>query len=137
MQCSLCADWRVAGMTYNKYTNLCAEMVRAALRPEVKAKAKLQEAIYYRTARWQEGVPQKQGAQQGCGGFCWKGGVACCVLVWLWVCAWAERCVWWADDRVCGGWLAHACVCCVHIVCCCSGFWARCMRRWPTSHHRL
>lgn len=61
----LCADWRVAGMSYNKYSVLCADMVRAALKPDVKAKAKLQEAIYYRSARWQDGVPQKQGALCG------------------------------------------------------------------------
>ena len=55
------ADWRVAGMTYLKYANLCADMVRAALKEPMKAKAKAQEVIYFRSALWKDGVPQKQG----------------------------------------------------------------------------
>lgn len=55
------ADWRVAGMTYLKYANLCADMVRAALKEPLKSKAKAQEVIYYRSALWKDGVPEKQG----------------------------------------------------------------------------
>lgn len=54
-------DWRVAGMTYLKYSNLCADMVRAALKDPLKAKAKAREVVYYRSALWKDGVPQKQG----------------------------------------------------------------------------
>ena len=48
-------------MTYLKYANLCADMVRAALKEPMKAKAKAQEVIYFRSALWKDGVPQKQG----------------------------------------------------------------------------
>jgi F-type H+-transporting ATPase subunit epsilon len=48
-------------MTYLKYSNLCADMVRAALKEPMKAKAKAREVIYYRSAIWKDGVPEKQG----------------------------------------------------------------------------
>ena len=52
--------WRVAGMTYLKYSNLCADMVRASLKDGLRAKAKTREAIYYRAALWENGKPAKQ-----------------------------------------------------------------------------
>ncbi|KAK9805188.1 hypothetical protein WJX72_004685 [[Myrmecia] bisecta] len=52
--------WRVAGMSYLKYSNLCADMVRAALKEPFKTKAKVREAVYYRTAQWKDGQPVKQ-----------------------------------------------------------------------------
>jgi hypothetical protein len=54
-------------MSYLKYSNLCADMVRAALKEPAKAKAKAREVIYYRSALWKDGVPEKQGA--------WRDGV--------------------------------------------------------------
>ncbi|KAL4439950.1 hypothetical protein ABPG75_002951 [Micractinium tetrahymenae] len=54
------AYWRVAGMTYLKYANLCADMVRAALKEPLKGKAKVRETIYFRQSLWKDGVPQKQ-----------------------------------------------------------------------------
>lgn len=48
-------------MTYLKYSNLCADMVRAALKEPAKSKAKAREVIYYRSALWKNGVPEKQG----------------------------------------------------------------------------
>jgi F-type H+-transporting ATPase subunit epsilon len=54
-------DWRVAGMSYLKYSNLCADMVRAALKEPAKSKAKAREVIYFRQSIWKDGVPQKQG----------------------------------------------------------------------------
>lgn len=74
------ADWRVAGMTYNKYSNLCADMLRAALKEPAKAKAKARETIYYRSALWKDGQPAKQGAWVGTAfgwgdGSCGGGGV--------------------------------------------------------------
>lgn len=54
------ADWRVAGMSYLKYSNICADMVRAALKEPVKAQAKAREVIYYRSAVWKNGQPEKQ-----------------------------------------------------------------------------
>ena len=53
--------WRVAGMSYLKYANLCADMVRGSLKEPSKTKAKLREAVYYRAATWKDGKPEKQG----------------------------------------------------------------------------
>ncbi|KFM23216.1 ATP synthase subunit epsilon, mitochondrial [Auxenochlorella protothecoides] len=47
-------------MTYNKYAGLCADMLRAALKEPAKTKAKAREAIYYRSAVWENGQPTKQ-----------------------------------------------------------------------------
>lgn len=52
--------WRVAGMTYLKYSNLCADMVRASLKDPLRAKAKTREAVYFRAALWEDGKPTKQ-----------------------------------------------------------------------------
>ena len=54
--------WRVAGMSYLKYSNLCADMVRASLKEPQRTQAKLREAVYYRAAVWKDGKPEKQGA---------------------------------------------------------------------------
>lgn len=53
--------WRVAGMSYLKYSNLCADMVRSSLKEPLKTKAKLREAVYFRAAIWRDGKPEKQG----------------------------------------------------------------------------
>lgn len=47
-------------MSYLKYSNICADMVRAALKEPMKSKAKAREAIYYRSAIWKDGQPEKQ-----------------------------------------------------------------------------
>lgn len=47
-------------MSYLKYSNLCADMLRSALKEPAKAKAKAKEVIYFRTAIWKNGVPEKQ-----------------------------------------------------------------------------
>lgn len=53
--------WRVAGMTYLKYGELCATHVRSALKEgPTKAAAKAREAVYYRSAQWKEGRPTEQ-----------------------------------------------------------------------------
>jgi len=54
------AYWRVAGMSYLKYANLCSDMVRAALLPELRAKAKTREVVHYKEAIWKDGKPEKQ-----------------------------------------------------------------------------
>eukprot|EP00884_Botryococcus_braunii_P020251 jgi/Botrbrau1/690/Bobra.160_2s0013.1 len=54
------AYWRVAGMTYLKYANLCADMVRSALKEPLRTKAKARETVYFRSANWKEGKPQTQ-----------------------------------------------------------------------------
>lgn len=53
--------WRVAGMSYLKYSNLCADMLRSSLKEPMKTKAKLREAVYFRAAIWKDGKPEKQG----------------------------------------------------------------------------
>lgn len=53
--------WRVAGMSYLKYSNLCADMLRSSLKEPMKTKAKLREAVYFRAAVWKDGKPEKQG----------------------------------------------------------------------------
>ena len=55
--------WRVAGMSYLKYANLCADMVRSSLKEPLRTKAKLREAVYYRAAVWKDGKPEKQSAR--------------------------------------------------------------------------
>ena len=53
--------WRVAGMTYLKYGELCATHVRSALKEgPVKAASKAREAVYYRSAQWSGGKPTEQ-----------------------------------------------------------------------------
>lgn len=49
-------------MSYLKYAGLCSDMVRAALLPELRAKARTREVVYYREAVWKEGQPEKQSA---------------------------------------------------------------------------
>jgi len=48
-------------MTYLKYSNLCADMLRASLKEPAKTAAKARETIYYRSSLWQNGAPGKQG----------------------------------------------------------------------------
>lgn len=47
-------------MSYLKYANLCSDMVRAALLPELRAKAKTREVVHYKEAIWKDGKPEKQ-----------------------------------------------------------------------------
>jgi F-type H+-transporting ATPase subunit epsilon len=47
--------WRVAGMNYLKYSNLCADMVRAAMKEPGKTTAKTRETVYFRSSQWKDG----------------------------------------------------------------------------------
>ena len=47
-------------MSYLKYANLCSDMVRAALVPEMRAKARTREIVHYKEAIWKDGKPEKQ-----------------------------------------------------------------------------
>lgn len=51
------AYWRVAGMSYLKYANLCADMVRAALKEPVKTAALRREVVFFRGTKWEGGKP--------------------------------------------------------------------------------
>jgi F-type H+-transporting ATPase subunit epsilon len=57
------AYWRVAGMSYLKYTNLCATMVRDAMKEPLKEAAKARELVYFKEVQWRGGKPASQGAQ--------------------------------------------------------------------------
>eukprot|EP00242_Pyramimonas_sp_CCMP2087_P008966 CAMPEP_0198201158 /NCGR_PEP_ID=MMETSP1445-20131203/3937_1 /TAXON_ID=36898 /ORGANISM="Pyramimonas sp., Strain CCMP2087" /LENGTH=67 /DNA_ID=CAMNT_0043871357 /DNA_START=113 /DNA_END=316 /DNA_ORIENTATION=+ len=48
--------WRVAGMTYVKYANLCADVVRASLKEPHLTKAKARENVYFKATEWANGV---------------------------------------------------------------------------------
>lgn len=48
-------------MSYLKYSGICADMVRAALKEPARTKSKAREAVYFRSALWKDGNPQKQG----------------------------------------------------------------------------
>ena len=61
---SASAYWRVAGMSYLKYSGLCADMVRAALKEPAKTKARTREVVFFRRADWKDGQPQKQSELQ-------------------------------------------------------------------------
>ena len=62
---SASAYWRVAGMSYLKYSGLCADMVRAALKEPAKTKARTREVVFFRRADWKDGQPQKQSELMG------------------------------------------------------------------------
>ncbi len=51
-------------MSYLKYSGLAADMVRASLKEPFKSKAKLREAVYFRSAPWKDGQQQQQGVDQ-------------------------------------------------------------------------
>eukprot|EP00192_Tetraselmis_astigmatica_P023468 CAMPEP_0117657914 /NCGR_PEP_ID=MMETSP0804-20121206/5583_1 /TAXON_ID=1074897 /ORGANISM="Tetraselmis astigmatica, Strain CCMP880" /LENGTH=74 /DNA_ID=CAMNT_0005464397 /DNA_START=97 /DNA_END=321 /DNA_ORIENTATION=- len=54
------AYWRIAGMSYLKYANLCADMVRSAMKEgPAKSSAKAREAVYYKASSWANGKQQK------------------------------------------------------------------------------
>lgn len=53
-------------MSYLKYAGLCSDMVRAALVPELRAKARTREVVYYRESVWKDGKPEKQSAPPYC-----------------------------------------------------------------------
>lgn len=65
MAANASAYWRLAGMSYIKYANVCADMVRAALKEPHRTAAKAREQVYYRSAFWKEGKMDKQGACDG------------------------------------------------------------------------
>eukprot|EP00223_Ostreococcus_mediterraneus_P002125 CAMPEP_0179605090 /NCGR_PEP_ID=MMETSP0930-20121108/738_1 /TAXON_ID=548131 ORGANISM="Ostreococcus mediterraneus, Strain clade-D-RCC1621" /NCGR_SAMPLE_ID=MMETSP0930 /ASSEMBLY_ACC=CAM_ASM_000580 /LENGTH=74 /DNA_ID=CAMNT_0021473501 /DNA_START=17 /DNA_END=241 /DNA_ORIENTATION=+ len=47
--------WRIAGMSYLKYANTCAEVVRASLKEPFLTQAKGRETVYYKMTKWSKG----------------------------------------------------------------------------------
>ena len=49
--------WRLAGMSYLKYSNICAAMVREATKKS--SRAKFDETVHYKYFKWENGVRTK------------------------------------------------------------------------------
>ena len=54
------AYWRAAGMSYLKYANRCAELVRGAVKEPLREGMKAREATYYRASNWEAGKQSEQ-----------------------------------------------------------------------------
>lgn len=52
--------YRVAGMTYLRYSNICADFLRNVMKEPFKSKATARQAIYFRSSPYTDG---KQGQQ--------------------------------------------------------------------------
>jgi len=52
------AYWRIAGMSYLKYSNMCGEVVRASLKEPFFSKAKAREAVYMKASKFVGGKAQ-------------------------------------------------------------------------------
>lgn len=60
------AYWRVAGMSYLKYSNLCATMMRDALKEPLKEAAKAREQVNFKNVTYKDGKVDKQSALFAC-----------------------------------------------------------------------
>lgn len=54
------AYWRVAGLSYLQYSNLCATMLRDALKEPMKEVAKGREIVFFKNIMYEKGRPVKQ-----------------------------------------------------------------------------
>ena len=50
----------LTGGRWRRYSGLCADMLRSVLKEPAKGKAKAREVVYFRSAQWADGKPQKQ-----------------------------------------------------------------------------
>lgn len=53
--------YRAAGMSYLKYANICADLLRAVMKEPHKTKAASRSSIYFRASTWAEGKQGKPG----------------------------------------------------------------------------
>lgn len=51
--------WRAAGMTYVKYSNICANLVRNCLKEPNKSESISREKVHFSVSKWVDGKPQK------------------------------------------------------------------------------
>ncbi|CAN6855336.1 unnamed protein product [Brassica oleracea] len=51
--------WRAAGMTYIRYSNICANLVRNCLKEPLKAESMSREKVHFSLSKWADGKPQK------------------------------------------------------------------------------
>ncbi|XP_055389965.1 protein stunted isoform X2 [Condylostylus longicornis] len=49
--------WRAAGITYIKYSNICAKIVREALKTDARAEAAKRNASHVKFTPWKDGRP--------------------------------------------------------------------------------
>ncbi|GBF87981.1 hypothetical protein Rsub_00693 [Raphidocelis subcapitata] len=47
--------WRAAGMSYLKYANICADMMRGVMKEPFKSKALARQSIYFRSSKFADG----------------------------------------------------------------------------------
>jgi len=47
--------YRAAGMSYVRYANICADLMRSVLKEPAKTKALQRQTIYFRSAAWENG----------------------------------------------------------------------------------
>jgi Mitochondrial ATP synthase epsilon chain len=52
--------WRVAGMTYLRYSNTCAELLRRVVKPSVQAEVKQAVPFSMTRAEWENGKIKKR-----------------------------------------------------------------------------
>lgn len=54
--------YRAAGLSYLRYANICADMMRNVLKEPFKSKALQRQTIYFRSAKWSDGKQNTPGA---------------------------------------------------------------------------
>lgn len=54
--------YRAAGLSYLRYANICADMMRNVLKEPFKSKALQRQTIYFRSAKWSDGRQNTPGA---------------------------------------------------------------------------
>jgi F-type H+-transporting ATPase subunit epsilon len=58
--------YRAAGLTYLRYANICADMMRNVLKEPFKTKALQRQTIYFRAAKWADGKQGTPGGRRCC-----------------------------------------------------------------------
>ncbi|XP_037816583.1 protein stunted-like [Lucilia sericata] len=58
--------WREVGLNYIQYSNICAKVVRQALRADLRADAVKRDVSHVKFTQWKDGKPvAKQEAESG------------------------------------------------------------------------
>jgi len=53
--------YRAAGLTYLRYANICADMMRNVMKEPFKGKALSRQTIYFRSSSWADGKQSAPG----------------------------------------------------------------------------
>ncbi|CAN1190284.1 ATP synthase subunit epsilon, mitochondrial [Linum perenne] len=56
--------WRAAGMTYVSYSNMCAKLVRNALKEPYRTEVLEREKVHFSVSKWVDEKPQKPEIRQ-------------------------------------------------------------------------